>query len=271
MRIVLMKDTPPRLETPEDFHSFSVALDDRLRTSAIAALAPVGEPTSEAVTHAWVRPDAVRALSPRAGDPAWSDSFGQMCAYAERKGWTGPNGAIRAHIEAIPAIHPVSADDFRNAMRKFASGVCVVASGEGQDRRGMTVSAFTSVSAEPPMILVCLNRSAGAHDTICSAPVFSVNILSGAQEDTALTFAGQRGLRGAERFDDQWASSDSGAPVLTTSHQTLVCTPVSTSIAGTHSVLIGQVIATSDASEGPALLTYDGAIRPTSLAPAVVQ
>lgn len=271
MRIVLMKDTPPRLEAPEDFKRFSIALDERLRTSATAALAPVADPTSDEATHAWVRPDAIRALSPMAGDPIWSDAFGKMCAYAETKGWTGPNGAIRAHIDLIPAIHPVGADDFRNAMRKFASGVCIVASGEGDDRRGMTVSAFTSVSAEPPMVLVCLNRSSSSHDALSTAPVFSVNILSGLQEEVALTFAGRGGLRGADRFDDQWTSSDSGAPVLTTSHQTLVCTPVSAQIAGTHTVLIGQVIATSDASEGPALMNYDGVIKATSAAPATLQ
>ena len=266
-----MKDAPPRLESPEDFGRFSIAMDERLKASAVSALAPVADPTSDEVSHAWVRPDAVRALSPMAGDPVWADSFGKMCAYAETKGWTGPNGSLRAHIDLIPTIHPVSPDDFRNAMRKFASGVCIVAAGEGEARRGMTVSAFTSVSAEPPMILVCLNRSASSYAALSTAKLFSVNILSGTQEDVALTFAGRGGLTGADRFDDQWVNADGGVPVLTTSHQSLVCTPVSAQIAGTHTVLIGQVTATSDASDGPALMNYDGVIKTTSVPPVLLQ
>ncbi|WP_254919140.1 flavin reductase family protein [Oceanicola sp. 22II-s10i] len=267
-----MKDTPPRLEAPDDFRRFSIALDERLRCDAASALAPVGRMADGDTDHGWVRPDAVRALSHRSGDADWDAGFAAMCAFAGKHGWIADDGGIRAHIELIPAMRPVGADAFRNAMRKFASGVCVVASGQGSARRGMTVSAFTSVSADPPMVLVCLNRSASVHDAIVAAPSFSINILSGAQEDVARTFAGQSGLRGADRFADPvWQDDENGAPVLSTAHQSLICTPFSAQAAGTHTVLIGQVVATSDARDTSALVNYDGAINATTARPAVVQ
>lgn len=270
MRIVLMQDTLPRLEGADDLRRFSIAMDERLRGSAREALAPVGLPVTSEATHAWVRPDAVRALSPLAGDPEWEAGFANMRAFAEEHGWTGENGMIRAHIDVIAATEPVSADAFRNAMRRFASGVCVVACGAGEDRRGMTVSAFSSVSAEPPMVLVCLNRGASAHAPLVTAGSFSINILGGEQEDIAMLFAGQGALKGADRFGPDWQDSH-GAPVLSTAHQSLVCTQVSAHRAGTHTVLIGQVVATSDAQETGALVNYNGAIKPTAPAHPSVQ
>lgn len=264
MRIVLMQDALPRLEAADDLRRFSIAMDERLRASARAALAPVGTPVDEAGTHAWVRPDAVRALSPLAGDPEWDAAFANMLSFAESHGWIGENGGIRAHIDYIFAPAPVSGEEFRNAMRKFVSGICVVASGEGEARRGMTVSAFTSVSAEPPMVLVCLNRAASAHDALIASESFSVNILSGAQEGLARMFAGQGPLKGADRFDADWRQGAHGAPVLATAHQSLVCAQVSTHRAGTHTVLIGRVVATTDAREDGALVNYDGAIKPSA-------
>ena len=272
MRIVVKQNTPPRLEAPEDFKRFSIALDERLQGSEALALAPVADFKSEEGTHAWVRPDAIRALSAMAGDPEWDAGFAAMCAFAKEHGWVGQNGGIRAHIDYLPEACPVSADEFRSAMRKFASGVCIVASGKGADRRGMTVSAFSSVSAEPPMVLVCLNRASSTHDAIISAEAFSVNILGGSQEDVAMRFAGQGGLRGADRFtDDAWQDAEGGAPVLATSHQSLVCTPVSSHQAGTHTVLFGQVIATGDTQDSSALVNYDGVIKATTAQPSAIQ
>lgn len=258
-----MQDTPPRLEGADDLRRFSIAMDERLRGSAREALAPVGIPVTSEATHAWVRPDAVRALSPLAGNEEWEAGFANMRAFAEDHGWTGEDGGIRAHIDYVAAPEPVSPEIFRNAMRKFASGICVVACGEGEGRRGMTVSAFSSVSAEPPMVLVCLNRSASAHEPLVSAGSFSINILGGEQEDVARLFAGQGALTGADRFGPEWQDSH-GAPVLPTAHQSLVCTQVSAHRAGTHTVLIGQVVATTDAQETGALVNYDGAIKPTA-------
>ncbi|WP_010142335.1 flavin reductase family protein [Oceanicola sp. S124] len=261
MRIVLKAGVPARLEGAGDFRRFSVALDPRLQGDLRAAAAAIGHAEGD---HVWVRPDAVRALSAQAGDPAWVEGFSAMQEYARAHGWVDPSGCIRAHVEVLEEPAPVSVDAFRQAMRRFASGVCIVATGEGEQRTGMTVSAFSSVSAEPPLVLVCLNRSAGSHDSLVGAGSYSINILGAGQQEEAMLFAGQRGLHGAKRFGADWRQSDSGAPVLTSAHHTLVCRSEAQHPAGSHTVLIGRVIDILPGRGGAALVNYDGAMGVTS-------
>lgn len=258
MRIVLTSAGPPRLEGPADFKRFSLAVAPQLMTDPRAAVAPVAD--LDEGGHAWVRPDAVRAISPMAGRSDWETGFAAMMDFAAKHGWIDDQGRIRAHIEAFEGPPAVDADVFRKAMRRFASGVCIVAAGEGEDRRGMTVSAFSSVSADPPMVLVCLNRSASAHDKLTDSPSFSVNILGAGQEELAMLFAGQRDLYGADRFDGSWSDHRLGAPVLTDALHSIVCATEAQHVAGTHTVLIGRV---TDAAAGrgeAALVNYDGAM-----------
>lgn len=151
---------------------------------------------------------------------------------------------------------------FKQAMRRFASGVCVVAAGDGEQRRGMTISAFSSVSADPPLILVCINANAFSHDAIVDVQRFSVNILAQHQQEIAMAFAGMRELQGAQRFTlGDWRQVR-GAPTLRDALQSLVCEPVSRHPAGSHTVLIGRVIAASEqiSCAGP-LLNYDGTLQ----------
>ena len=263
MRIILSPDTPPRIDAAGALDRITVAIDARLRGDAARALAPVGTPVDaeagEDPAHARLRPDALRALSPLAGDPDWEAALAALVARD-----AAPDGTLRVAVTWSEAPAPVPADAFRKAMRKYASGICIVASGSGADRRGMTVSAFTSVSAEPPMVLVCLNRDASAHDAVIGAASFSVNMLTGAQENLAMVFAGQRGQSGADRFAaTEWRQDDHGAPVLISAHQALTCTPASAQRIGTHTVLVGRVIATTGARDDSALVNYDGAIDAT--------
>lgn len=262
MRIVLAPGAVPKLEEASDFRRFSIELagdQPAAQGQALAALlAPVAD--LDETGHGWVRPDAVRALTPLSGNADWQDGFAAMIGFAARHGWIDAQGRIRAHVE-VPALpDPVSADAFRTAMRRFASGVCIVATGEGAERCGMTVSAFSSVSAEPPMVLVCLNRAASAHARLTGATRYSINILDAGQTEVALTFAGQRGLRGADRFLRGWDQHE-GAPVLTGALQSLICIPTARHVAGSHTVLIGTVVHANPGTSGAALLSYDGRMR----------
>lgn len=259
MRLVLTPGSVPRLEGATDFKRFSVAVDPVLQQDLPAAVAPIGDLADDA--HVWVRPDAVRVLSPLAGKPDWEQQFQAMIGFAKKHGWTDDLGRIRAHIEMLEAPLPVEADVFREAMRRFASGVCIVAAGQGDVRCGMTVSAFTSVSAEPPLVLVCLNRSSSAHGCLTNAARFSINILGAQQEEEAMLFAGQRGLHGADRFDERWQQDQAGAPVLTTAHHAIVCASETQHVSGTHTLLIGRVIHATSGDDDGALLNYNGVLR----------
>ncbi|WP_157017291.1 flavin reductase family protein [Mesorhizobium xinjiangense] len=264
MRIVLNAGVAPKLEEATDFRRFCIELGVGTPAGQPLDLASVLAPVAELDTsgHAWVRPDAIRALTPLSGSADWQQGFTAMIGFAAKHGWLDVQGRIRAHVGAPAVPAPVPADAFRSAMRRFASGVCVVATGEGDERCGMTVSAFSSVSADPPLVLVCLNRAATAHDRLTGATQYSINILDAGQTEVAMTFAGQRGLRGAERFSCDW-DQRIGTPVLTGAHQSLICVPTARHVAGSHTVLIGTVIHTTSSAEGTALLNYDGQMMPT--------
>lgn len=258
MRIVLNAGAAPRLEGAADFKRFAIALDPALDADRATAVAPVADIAD--ADHAWVRADAVRAMSPLAGTADWESGFAAMIGFARTHGWIDDQGRIRAHIERLATPPAVDANAFRQAMRRFASGVCVVAAGEGDARCGMTVSAFSSVSADPPMVLVCLNRNAAAHACVTRAATYSINILGAGQTEEALLFAGQRGRHGADRFGPDWVQDTRRAPVLATALHSLVCTSVAQHEAGTHTILIGRVIATTAGVEGSALVNYEGAM-----------
>ena len=98
----------------------------------------------------------------------------------------------------------VSTDEFKNALRLWASGVTVVTTqSEHYGVQGMTVSAFSSVSVEPPLILVCINTNADTGDGIFTSGSFAVNVLTSEQQNTSNQFAGRSSQ--VQRFaDNAW-------------------------------------------------------------------
>ncbi|MEZ5650882.1 MAG: flavin reductase family protein [Burkholderiaceae bacterium] len=257
MVILIDESGPPRLDAPADFKRFSVRMAAGLSADAAQVLHGIGRLDDDGFV--WVRPDALRAMLPARLPAGWEQGFAGMVAFADAHGWLAADGAIRAHIEFTEAREPIAPGAFRAALRQFAAGVCVVASGAGDARRGMTVSAFSSVSAEPPMILVCINAASFSHDDLVDADVFSVNILADVQRDIACTFAGMTGVHGAARFaHGDWRELD-GAPALADALVCLVCEPAARHRAGSHTVMIGRVIAAVGADAGAIpLINYDG-------------
>ncbi len=155
----------------------------------------------------------------------------------------------------------VDAATFRGAMRNLAGGVAIVATGQGEARRGLTVTAVTSVSADPPMVLACINAASGSHDAMLRHRSFSVNLLGVEHAELALVFAGQGGRQGAARFGEAgWVSGESGAPLLEDALCGLECVLESHQRAGSHSILIGRVVAARHRGGGP-LLNFRGAFR----------
>ncbi len=135
----------------------------------------------------------------------------------------------------------VSSEEFKKALQHWASGVAVVTSKSDQfGLRGMTVTAFSSVSAEPPQILVCLNKSADTGENIDQNAQFAVNILTKDQQDVSNNFSG--GSSQEDRFaNTRWSIGLTGSPILDESIMSLECKVVEKVGAGTHWVIIGEI------------------------------
>lgn len=140
---------------------------------------------------------------------------------------------------------PVSGDAFRSAMRNLAGGVSIIASGKGEERRGLTVTAVTAVTSTPPTVAVFVNQSAEAHQVIQSSRAFCVNLLSVDHVEEASLFSGQRGLKGAIRFKpDQWDCLATGSPALNTAVANIDCELIECIGLGSHTMFLGQVVET---------------------------
>ena len=154
----------------------------------------------------------------------------------------------------------VSADDFKKALQLWASGVTVVTtSSEKFGVQGMTVSAFSSVSVNPPLVLVCINDAADTGEGIKESQCFAVNVLTSDQQDISNQFAG--GSNQQLRFENtDWKAGVTGAPILNESLMSLDCKVVEKVLAGTHWIIIGEVQECVCRSGEP-LLYFCGAYR----------
>ncbi len=137
-------------------------------------------------------------------------------------------------------------EELRRTMRLWATGVTVVTTQSGQRRSGMTVSAFTSVSLEPPLVLVLLQKDSVTCRLIRKSRVFAVSILGEGQEAISRQFAGLTALpEGADRFNGVgFVSRSTGSPVLADALAWMDCRVLRVIDAGTHYMISGQVLAT---------------------------
>ena len=140
-------------------------------------------------------------------------------------------------------------DDFRRALRRFPTGVTIVTTMLEGKPKGFTANAFASVSLEPPMVLICVNRQARSHPIIAAAGVFCVNVLALEQAELARRFA-QKGT--GDAFADIGYHADrTGSPVLDGSLAYLDCTLAEEHSVGTHTIFIGEVVATGARDGAP--------------------
>jgi flavin reductase (DIM6/NTAB) family NADH-FMN oxidoreductase RutF len=134
---------------------------------------------------------------------------------------------------------PVSSDEFRQALSRFASGVTVVTTVDSSgELHGLTVSAFSSVSLSPPLVLVCIEKATASHFAFIESGAFAVNILSEDQVEISEHFA--------TPLADKFASIEhragfAGVPVLLNSLANLECRLVNDFHGGDHSIFVGQV------------------------------
>jgi len=129
--------------------------------------------------------------------------------------------------------------EFRNAMGHFASGVTVVSINNDGEIHGMTANAFSSVSLNPPLVLVCVDHRANSLEYIKKAGYFGVNMLKKEQVDISRKFAKQR-LEQEPEFS--FRMTKEGTPLLEGSLTSLNCKVYQTVEAGDHTIFIGEVL-----------------------------
>ncbi|MFC6151077.1 flavin reductase [Mumia xiangluensis] len=136
----------------------------------------------------------------------------------------------------------VEAATFRDVLSQWPSGVTVVTTVVDGRRHGMTASSFSSVSLDPPLISICLDRKLFSHGLIESTGFFGVSVLAKDQAEVARRFAGQTGE--VDRFaGETWSTAETGAPLLDSSLGWLDCRVVHAHPGGDHTIFVGEVLA----------------------------
>ena len=148
----------------------------------------------------------------------------------------------------------IDPSDFRAAMARFPGAVTIVSVKADDERRGITATAVCSVTADPPSVLVCLNRKTGTCAAVAETGMFNVNLLAGDGGEVAMRFAGQGGVTGEDKFAaGTWGEDARGMPILRDSVVSLSCEVTERMEAGSHSVFIGRIVAI-ETGEGAALI-----------------
>jgi flavin reductase (DIM6/NTAB) family NADH-FMN oxidoreductase RutF len=144
----------------------------------------------------------------------------------------------------------------KQAMRNVACTVYVITLSGGGRRWGLTATAVSSLSLEPPSILACVNRNASIHSALMEAGRFCLNALREDQRDVAAAF-GAPGL-GEERFETGRWRDFGGAPAICDAVANILCRRVETTAFGTHTILIGEVEAVSSDHQAAPLIYRRG-------------
>jgi flavin reductase (DIM6/NTAB) family NADH-FMN oxidoreductase RutF len=162
---------------------------------------------------------------------------------------------------------PLPSEDYRDAMRHFPAGVTIVTLKAGDEIHGLTVSAFASVSPQPPLIMVIIDNRHSAYDLFQQeGTVFAVNILHEDQMDLSNRFAW---LKDEDRFEEgEWETAATGAPILKNALAWLDCTIYASYPAGTHTIYIGEVQASAvPRPDQPPLIYWNRGYRRLELTP----
>jgi flavin reductase (DIM6/NTAB) family NADH-FMN oxidoreductase RutF len=151
----------------------------------------------------------------------------------------------------------VTPDALRQLLGRRATGVAIVTARAGQRIHGMTVSAFTEVSLEPPLVLVCAEKSSNTHPVIAEGGVFAVNLLAEDQAELSSRFASKGNEE--RRFDGiPWETAATGAPILPGTVGALDCRVVAVHDGGDHVIYVGRVEALRLAADREPLLYQRG-------------
>jgi flavin reductase (DIM6/NTAB) family NADH-FMN oxidoreductase RutF len=166
---------------------------------------------------------------------------------------------MNSTVRAIKVDRAISSQEFRSAMRLLAGGVSVITAGRGNDITGMTVTSVTSLSVDPPTLIVSINRDSSSWPLLKRHGFFGVNILTADQQDIAERFTGKDGLKGAARFAGaHWITRASGVPLLAGALAAVDCEVEDIVERHSHAIVIGRVLDMQISSCTTALAYWQG-------------
>jgi len=168
---------------------------------------------------------------------------------------TGPSGVSTGSANKCKRrAELVNVEDFKDALSCFPSGVVIVTTVTLEGiAKGFTASSFTSVSANPPLILACLNTNAECFSAFASAASFGVSVLRPRHEQLARVFA----RRGADKFaGEEFILTEDNLPVVKHALATLICNKSQNFLAGDHIILLGEVNNCIVGDPGPGMVHY---------------
>jgi 3-hydroxy-9,10-secoandrosta-1,3,5(10)-triene-9,17-dione monooxygenase reductase component len=148
--------------------------------------------------------------------------------------------------------------EFRNVMGRFAAGVTVVTTaGSDQAPYGLTATAFTSVSLDPPLVLVCIDKKSETYPHFAASGTFAVNFLARDQEEISRRFA----VSGGDKFaGTSWLRGQLGVPLLAGTIGNVECRVLHSYDGGDHTIYVGQV-EFGAVDDGEPLIYFRGAYR----------
>ncbi|MCR0984365.1 flavin reductase [Roseomonas populi] len=151
-------------------------------------------------------------------------------------------------------------------MARLGAAVTIVTTDGKGGRVGITASAVCSVTDTPPTLLVCMNRNSSLNPVVQANGVLCVNVLPGAAQELANTFAGFTGADQVVRFEEgNWTTLATGAPMLEEAVAALDCEVEEVVEKGTHSVVFARVLAIRLGAPGPALIWFSRNYHPVGM------
>jgi flavin reductase (DIM6/NTAB) family NADH-FMN oxidoreductase RutF len=149
-------------------------------------------------------------------------------------------------------------DAFRRSMGRFATGVTIITTRLDDHVHGMTANAVTSLSLDPMLVLVCVDKTADTHDILARAGVFAVNILNRKQWELSNRFA-KKEFDGAHGLEDvRHGFAVTGSPIIEGAIAYLDCRTAMEHHGGDHTIFIGEVLEAKELSEDAPLVFYRG-------------
>ena len=157
-------------------------------------------------------------------------------------------------------LDPADSASFGAAMRQLTGAVCLITHAARAGRVGLIATTVTSLSTEPPSLIVCVNRGSQSYPGLTPGAAFGVNVLGAHQQEFADRFSDRAGVSAAERFaEGHWIVAPSGAPLLSDSLAAFDCEVEDIIERHTHAIVIGRVRRVAARKQGGALVYWRGA------------